>query len=68
MKINFDLLKQQEEQYSNAAVQLDKCKTVEETNQCLALTYRQLNIQLPWHGYTDFDSFMKDRKATLTFA
>lgn len=68
MKIDFDLLKQQEECYSSAAVQLSNCKSIEETNQCLFVTYKQLNIKLPWQGYTDFDSFMKDRKATLTFA
>ena len=68
MKIDFDLLQQQEKCYSSIALQLSNCKNIEETNQCLSVAYRQLNIKLPWQGYKDFDSFMKDRKSTLTFA
>ncbi|WP_288304501.1 hypothetical protein [uncultured Treponema sp.] len=68
MRIDFDLLKHQEEEYSNAALQLSSCKSIEETNQCLNLIYKKLNIKLPWQGYSDFDSFMSDKKSSLTFA
>lgn len=68
IKIDFDLLKQQEECFSKASTQLSTCKSLEETNQCLSVVYSQLNIKLPWQGYNDFDSFMKDRKSTLVFS
>ena len=68
MRIDFDLLKHQEEEYTNAALQLSSCKSIEETNQCLKLIYKKLNIELPWQGYSDFDSFMNDKKSSLTFA
>lgn len=68
IKIDFDLLKQQEECFFKASTQLSTCKSLEETNQCLSVVYSQLNIKLPWQGYNDFDSFMKDRKSTLVFS
>lgn len=68
MKIDFDLLKQQEDCFLKASTQLSTCKSLEETNQCLSVIYSQLKIKLPWHGYKDFDSFMKDRKSTLVFS
>ena len=68
MKIDFDLLKQQEEYFFKASTQLSTCKSLEETNHCLSVVYSQLNIKLPWQGYKDFDSFMKDRKSTLVFS
>jgi len=68
MKIDFDLLKKQEECFSLASKQLDACKTYEETNACLHSIYKRLNLNLPWNGYADFDSFMNDSKSILSFA
>lgn len=68
MKIDFELLEQQERHFSLAANQLSVCKTPDETNQCLCSIYKQLNLKFPWKGYSDFDSFMNDKKASLTFA
>ena len=68
MKIDFDLLKKQEESFSLAAEQLSICKTSEETNACLHSIYKKLNLNLSWNGYADFDSFMNDSKSVLSFA
>lgn len=68
MKIDFDLLEKQEEYFSLASKQLSVCKTYQETNACLHSIYRKLNLNLPWNGYADFDSFMNDSKSILSFA
>ena len=68
MKIDFELLEQQEKHFSYAAKQLSFCKTTEETNNCLHSIYKNLNLNLPWKGYASFDSFMNDKKSTLSFA
>ena len=68
MKIDFDLLEKQEEAFSFASKQLSVCKTSEEMNTCLHSIYKKLNLNLPWNGYADFDSFMNDSKSVLSFS
>lgn len=68
MKIDFDLLETQEQSFSLAAQQLSICTTFEETNTCLHVIYKRLNLNLPWGGYASFDSFMNDKKSRLSFS
>lgn len=68
MRIDFDLLENQEKEFSLAADRLSACKTPEETNSCLHSIYKKMNITLPWQGYSDFDSFMKDKNSVLSFS
>ena len=68
MKIDFELLEKQGECFSLASKQLAFCKTSEETNTCLHSIYKKLNLNLPWNGYADFDSFMNDSKSVLSFS
>ncbi|MBR5966385.1 MAG: hypothetical protein IK015_09765 [Treponema sp.] len=68
MKIDFDLLKRQEESFSFAAKKLSACKNAKETTICLHSIYKELNLSLPWAGYAGFDSFMNDKNSRLVFA
>lgn len=67
MRIDFDLLKRQEEDFSFAAKRLAACRTAKEVNGCLHSVYRRLNLSLPWRGYENLDAFMNDKNSRLVF-
>lgn len=68
MKLDFDLLEKQEQEFSFAADRLSACKTYQETNECLHSIYTKLHLNLPWLGYASFDAFMNDKNSTLSFS
>lgn len=68
MSIDFDLLENQEKEFSNAANSLCACKSEKELNESLHLIYKNLNMNLPWQNYDSFDSFMSDKNSVLAFS
>ncbi|WP_443739977.1 hypothetical protein [Treponema sp.] len=66
-KLDFATLEKQQVAFSLAAKQLSIAQSPMETNNCLRNIYSDLNMQLPWNGYQNLDSFISDRHATLVF-
>ena len=67
MKIDLAKFRKEVSMYKNIAVNIENASTETELNHVLKEAYASINAEIPWKGYDSFDSFMKDKKATLVF-
>ena len=67
MKIDLAKFRKEVSMYKNIAVNIENASTETELNHVLKEAYASINAEIQWKGYDSFDSFMKDKKATLVF-
>ena len=67
MNIEIDSFKKEVDLYNNITLDIENANSYEEVNLLLKEAYKRINIEIPWEGYGDFDSFMKNKKVKLVF-
>lgn len=67
MSIDLEVLKQELASYRRATEKLDTLGSGDEMTNGLYQIYQELEIDLPWEGYSSFDEFMQDSQGRLIF-
>ena len=67
MQIDLEQFEKETEAFKEIAERIDGVLTDAELNSVLRQAFVARNLPLPWEGFEDFDSFMRDNSAHLVF-